>query len=127
MLLQTQATKFENGDETCNFLIKLVLLKYDATKVGQNRSVVAKNLFKTLTRPIFPPQYYFKTASHGTVSESKTNRRFKNLHFLTSSFSKKQRRDGNREGGRKGGRGGGNERKKEISMREREKMYTHTT
>lgn len=75
LLLQTQATKFENGDEISNFPVKLILLKYNSTKIGWNRSVVTANLFKTLQRPVFPPKKcYFKTVSHETVSESKINR-----------------------------------------------------
>lgn len=54
LLLQTQATKFEDGDEISNFPIKLILLKYNSTKIGRNRSVVTANLFKTLQRPVFP-------------------------------------------------------------------------
>lgn len=54
LLLQTQATKFEDGDEISNFPIKLILLKYNSTKIGRNRSVVTANLFKTLQRLVFP-------------------------------------------------------------------------
>lgn len=56
MRLQTQATKFENGDEIYNFLMKLILLKYNSAKTGQNRSVVTANLFKTLQSPVFSAQ-----------------------------------------------------------------------
>jgi hypothetical protein len=85
MILQTRATKFENSDEVYNFLIKLISLKYNSTKIGLNRSVVTTNLFKTSQQPLLPPKYYFKTASQGTVSESKINRQSKNFHFGTSS------------------------------------------
>ena len=81
MILQTQATKFENNDEVCNFIMKLISLKYNSTKIGLNRSVVTTNLFKTLQRRRVTPKYSFKSASQGTVSESKINRQSKNFHL----------------------------------------------
>lgn len=131
LLLQTQATKFEDGDEISNFPIKLILLKYNSTKIGRNRSVVTANLFKTLQRPVFPlsPQKncYFKTVSHETASESKINRRSKNFHFGTTAFNKRQRRDGKRVGRwserRQGGKWKMKGRKRE---REKKKLYAHT-
>lgn len=104
LLLQTQATKFENSDEISNFPVKLILLKYNSTKIGRNRSVVTANLFKTLQRPVFPPKCYFKTVSHETVSESKINRWSKNFHFGTTAFNKRQRRAGKRVDGTEAGR-----------------------
>lgn len=95
--------------KTCNFLMKLILLKYNSTKVGRNSSIVTTNLFKTSQRPVFPPKYYFKTASHGTVSEAKTNRRCKNFHFL-NKFLQQKTEERWKQGGRERGTEEGRER-----------------